>query len=40
VVSVVVGADTPEQIQQNVERMRSPVPEELWQVLADRGLLP
>jgi D-threo-aldose 1-dehydrogenase len=40
VVSVVVGADTPEQIQQNVERMRSPVAEELWQVLADRGLLP
>jgi D-threo-aldose 1-dehydrogenase len=40
VVSVVVGADTPEQIRQNVERMRSPVPEQLWQVLADRGLLP
>jgi D-threo-aldose 1-dehydrogenase len=40
VVSVVVGADTPEQIRENVERMRSPVPEELWQVLADRGLLP
>jgi D-threo-aldose 1-dehydrogenase len=40
VVSVVVGADTPEQIRQNVERMRSPVPEKLWQVLADRGLLP
>ncbi|HEY0402803.1 MAG TPA: aldo/keto reductase [Blastococcus sp.] len=40
VVSVVVGADTPEQIRENVERMRSPVPEELWQVLSDRGLLP
>ena len=40
VVSVVVGADTPEQIRQNAERMRAPVPEELWQVLADRGLLP
>jgi D-threo-aldose 1-dehydrogenase len=40
VVSVVVGADTPEQIRQNVERMRSPVPEELWKALADRGLLP
>jgi D-threo-aldose 1-dehydrogenase len=40
VVSVVVGADTPEQIRQNARRMRSPVPEELWQVLADRGLLP
>ncbi len=40
VVSVVVGADTPEQIRQNVERMRSTVPEELWRLLADRGLLP
>ena len=40
VVSVVVGADTPEQIRQNAERMRAPVPDELWQVLADRGLLP
>ena len=40
VVSVVVGADTPEQIRQNARRMQSPVPEELWQVLADRGLLP
>ena len=40
VVSVAVGADTPEQIRQNAERMRSPVPEELWQVLAERGLLP
>jgi D-threo-aldose 1-dehydrogenase len=40
VVSVVVGADTPEQIRQNAERLRSPVPEELWQVLAERGLLP
>jgi D-threo-aldose 1-dehydrogenase len=40
VVSVAVGADTPEQIRQNAERMRTPVPEELWQVLAERGLLP
>ena len=40
VVSVVVGADTTEQIRQNARRMQSPVPEELWQVLADRGLLP
>ena len=39
-VSVAVGADTPEQIRQNAERMRAPVPDELWQVLADRGLLP
>jgi D-threo-aldose 1-dehydrogenase len=40
VISVVVGADTPAQIRENVERMRAPVPEELWQVLAERGLLP
>ena len=40
VVSVVVGADTPEQIRQNAERMRSAVPEELWRTLAERGLLP
>ncbi|MCW2636746.1 MAG: aldo/keto reductase [Blastococcus sp.] len=39
-VSVVVGADTPEQIRQNVARMRSPVPDELWELLAERGLLP
>ncbi len=40
VVSVVVGADTPEHIRQNAERMSAPVPDELWQVLAERGLLP
>jgi D-threo-aldose 1-dehydrogenase len=38
--SVVVGADTPEQIQQNVARMATPVPEALWAALAERGLLP
>jgi D-threo-aldose 1-dehydrogenase len=40
VVSVVVGADTPEQIRENVARMRSPVPEELWATLGETGLLP
>ena len=40
VVSVVVGADTPEQIRENARRMREPVPEELWKTLAERGLLP
>jgi D-threo-aldose 1-dehydrogenase len=40
VVSVVVGADTPEQIRQNVARTATPVPEELWRTLAERGLLP
>jgi D-threo-aldose 1-dehydrogenase len=40
VVSVVVGADTPEQVRQNVARMATPVPEELWRTLAERGLLP
>lgn len=40
VVSVVVGADTPGQIRQNALRLGQPVPEELWETLADRGLLP
>jgi D-threo-aldose 1-dehydrogenase len=40
VVSVVVGADTPAQIRENAARMREPVPEELWETLAERGLLP
>jgi D-threo-aldose 1-dehydrogenase len=40
VVSVVVGADTPEQIRENAERMRTPVPDELWARLERRGLLP
>lgn len=40
VVSVVVGADTPEQIRQNAARMREPVGEQLWETLAERGLLP
>lgn len=40
VVSVVVGADTPEQIRENAARMREPVPEDLWTLLAERGLLP
>jgi len=40
VVSVVVGADTPAQIRENAARLRTPVPEELWRTLADRGLLP
>jgi D-threo-aldose 1-dehydrogenase len=40
VVSVVVGADTPEQIRENAARMGEPVPEQLWETLAQRGLLP
>jgi D-threo-aldose 1-dehydrogenase len=40
VVSVVVGADTPAQIRENADRMREPVPEELWTALAEKGLLP
>jgi D-threo-aldose 1-dehydrogenase len=40
VVSVVVGADTPEQIRENAARMGAPVPEQLWETLAERGLLP
>ncbi|HEX5512284.1 MAG TPA: aldo/keto reductase [Actinomycetales bacterium] len=40
VVSVVVGADTPEQVRQNAARMQVPVPDELWQALEKRGLIP
>lgn len=40
IVSVVVGADTPDQIRQNAARLGEPVPEELWETLAERGLLP
>jgi D-threo-aldose 1-dehydrogenase len=40
VVSVVVGADTPEQIRQNAARLRAGVPEELWETLGARGMLP
>jgi D-threo-aldose 1-dehydrogenase len=40
VVSVVAGADSPEQVRQNAARMQAPVPAELWNVLEKRGLLP
>ncbi len=40
VVSVVVGADTPEQVRENTKRMRTPVPDDLWERLEKRGLLP
>jgi D-threo-aldose 1-dehydrogenase len=38
--TVVVGAATPSQVRQNAERMRRPVPEALWQRLAELGLAP
>jgi D-threo-aldose 1-dehydrogenase len=38
--SVVVGADTPGQVRQNVARMAVDVPDELWAELNDRGLVP
>jgi D-threo-aldose 1-dehydrogenase len=37
--TVVVGAGTPEQIRQTARRMAEPVPVELWDELAARGLL-
>jgi D-threo-aldose 1-dehydrogenase len=40
VVSVVVGADTPEQIRENAARIAEPVPEQLWETLGEKGLLP
>ncbi|WP_427016352.1 aldo/keto reductase [Pseudarthrobacter sp. P1] len=38
--TVVVGAATPEQISQTAERMAATVPDELWEALVARGLLP
>jgi len=40
VVNVTVGASKPEQISQSAERMAAEVPEELWQDLQERGLIP
>jgi D-threo-aldose 1-dehydrogenase len=39
VVSVVVGAGTPEQVTQNVDRLATAVPEALWTELASSGLI-
>lgn len=38
--TVVVGGSRPEQLRQNAERIARPIPEGLWQALADRGLIP
>ena len=38
--TVIVGASNPQQIEQNIARMREPVPEELWEELRGRGLVP
>jgi D-threo-aldose 1-dehydrogenase len=40
VVNVTVGASRPEQIRESAERMSTEVPEELWQDLQERGLIP
>lgn len=40
VVNVTVGASKPEQISESAGRMSAPVPDELWQDLQDRGLIP
>jgi D-threo-aldose 1-dehydrogenase len=38
--TVVVGASSAAQMEQNVARMKEPVPEELWEALRERGLVP
>ena len=38
--AVVVGASSPEQMQQNLDRAADVIPEELWSALAERGLIP
>jgi D-threo-aldose 1-dehydrogenase len=38
--TVVVGASNPSQMEQNIARMRQPVPEELWTELRRRALVP
>jgi len=38
--TVVVGASNPAQIKQNTARMNQPVPEELWEDLRRRSLMP
>lgn len=38
--TVVVGASSPAQMEQNIDRMNQPVPEELWEELRRRSLVP
>jgi D-threo-aldose 1-dehydrogenase len=38
--TVVVGASSPSQIRQNIARMLEPIPEELWEELRRRSLVP
>lgn len=38
--TVIVGANRPAQIEQNVERMATTIPEELWDRLTEKGLIP
>lgn len=40
VTSVCVGAGRPEQVVQNLTRLRTPVPDELWHDLDEQGLVP
>ncbi len=40
VASVVVGTAHPDAVRQNLARMRAPIPQELWDALARRGLIP
>lgn len=38
--TIVVGGSSPEQLRQNAERMNEFIPEELWQTLVQRNLIP
>jgi D-threo-aldose 1-dehydrogenase len=38
--TIVVGGSRPEQLHENAGHMRAPIPEELWQALAQRQLIP
>src|SRR5699024_4955256 len=38
--TVVVGAESPDQVRQNAQRAVAPIPDRLWEDLAERGLIP
>ncbi|MEV4536464.1 aldo/keto reductase [Asanoa sp. NPDC049518] len=40
VASIVIGADTADQLRQNIDRLKEPVPAALWDELDVRGLVP
>ena len=38
--SIVVGGSKPEQLRQNAARMTDPIPDELWDALVEKDLIP